>query len=118
MELKTTRLIVFAKDMAKMTSFYSNVLGFRPIADADYSASEWISFDANGFQISLHKSFEDGGQPSGWNKIVFYVTDVASTREELIQRGATMEKLNVWGELIACDGIDPEGNRFQISNRA
>ena len=38
-------------------------------------------------------------------------------REELLRRGAPMQEVETFGGLVVCDGWDPEGHRFQISNR-
>jgi len=117
MSLQMKRVILFVNDMQKMTVFYTDVLGLKPLVDPKYPPSEWIQFDASGGLIALHKAFDGSGQPATWNKITFYTPDVRLAREQLIAKGARMEELNDWGELIACDGLDPEGNRFQISNR-
>ena len=41
----------------------------------------------------------------------------AAARDLLIDRGAFMGPVNVFGDLHLCDGEDPDGNRFQLSNR-
>lgn len=38
-------------------------------------------------------------------------------REELIAKGVKMYEPMIFGDLVLCDGDDPEGNPFQISNR-
>ena len=38
-------------------------------------------------------------------------------RDELIEKGVKMFKPMIGEGLVLCDGEDPEGNRFQISNR-
>ena len=40
--------------------------------------------------------------------------DVAAARARLIAHGAVMHEPRPWG---ACDGVDPEGNVFQITGR-
>jgi hypothetical protein len=51
------------------------------------------------------------------HKIVFYANDVSKVRSELVAKGAKMGKLRKFGALMLCDGQDPEGHVFQISNR-
>jgi hypothetical protein len=43
---------------------------------------------------------------------------VRKTREELVARGAKMGKVKDFGDLVLCEGRDPDGNFLQISNRA
>lgn len=42
----------------------------------------------------------------------------ALARQELVGRGAKMSKLMVGGGLVRCEGKDPDGNSFSISDRA
>ena len=42
---------------------------------------------------------------------------IYGVRAELISRGATMGTFKRFGALELCDGTDPDGNTFQISNR-
>jgi len=117
MSFQMQRIILFVNDMPAMTAFYRDVLGLRPIADSKHPPTEWLEFDAGGARIALHKAFDPSGKPATCNKITFYAADVPKVREQLVARGAKMYEVNNWGELITCDGHDPEGNRFQISNR-
>jgi hypothetical protein len=50
-------------------------------------------------------------------KQVLVLADVAKTRESLEKKGVSWDKLKVFEELHLCDGTDPEGNVFQLSNR-
>lgn len=49
--------------------------------------------------------------------MVFGARDVEGAREEPTRRGATFGGVMISGELHLCDGRDPEGNVFQLSNR-
>jgi len=51
------------------------------------------------------------------HKIVFFAEDVEATRATLVARGAVMGDVRRFGELVLCDGQDPEGHVFQICNR-
>ncbi|MDA0841678.1 MAG: VOC family protein [Planctomycetota bacterium] len=109
------RIILFVKDMPKVTAFYRDTLGLRPIESKSYSPDEWIEFEAGGCNIALHKASKPGGRTR--NKFVFYSADPMKVREELIAAGVKMFKPMVFGSLVLCDGEDPEGNKFQISTR-
>ncbi|MEZ4824227.1 MAG: hypothetical protein R2942_18275 [Ignavibacteria bacterium] len=43
--------------------------------------------------------------------------DVAKAKALIESRGCKMGKIVTFGKLNFCDGSDPEGNKFQISNR-
>jgi len=51
------------------------------------------------------------------HKIVFYCEDVAEVRAQLVAKGAKVGDVRTFGKLTLCDGQDPEGHVFQISNR-
>ena len=103
--MKLARVILFVRNMATMTAFYRDVLGL-PVKSEEQG---WVEFDG----FALHR----GASKPGSTKLAFGSKDVVQTREELIARGARMGKLKDYGGLVLCDGKDPEGNLFQISNR-
>ena len=45
------------------------------------------------------------------------LADIAAARQALLDRGAKMSKLMVGGGLVRCEGEDPDGNPFSISDR-
>jgi predicted enzyme related to lactoylglutathione lyase len=111
--LKVSRIILFANDLPRLASFYEDVLGLDVIVSDDPG---WREFDAGGIRIALHK----GGRPERAPcapKIVFQCEDVARLRKALNARGAKFGKVKVAGDLLLCDGKDPEGNALQLSNR-
>ncbi len=63
-----------------------------------------------------HKGGRDE-KPQRAPKLVFRCDDVVAMREEFNGRGARFGKVKVAGELLLCDGKDPEGNALQLSNR-
>lgn len=113
--------MVFVKDLKAMITFYGEVLGLRRIDDG--SVEGWAEFGSGGVRLALHaippdiaQGIELGDPPmareEAATKLVFRVADVAAERERLLGRGARMSELRPWG---ACDGVDPEGNVFQIA---
>lgn len=122
------RVILFAKDVASLGAYYRDVLGFEP-KPTDLASDEWMLFDTGGAELALHRV------PDPWNadikiadppdvrhgsphKVVFFVDDVAETRDGLVARGAVVldnEHLNPPGRLLRCDFVDVEGNIFQIT---
>jgi len=83
-----------------------------------------MELDTGGCRLAFHK--RNGAKraivtPTGGrrnpHKIVFYAKDVAKARKAVIARGGRMGEVKTWGKLRLCDGQDPEGHVFQISNR-
>lgn len=121
------RVIIFAKDMDMMSSFYGDVLGLPRIETPDDSPT-FISFDAGAVQLALHRIPEEYARDidiadppiareSTPIKFAFRVDNVSEARTDLELRGASMGPIHQSGPLHLCDGTDPEGNIFQISNR-
>lgn len=102
-----SRVILFARDLKALTTFYRDVLG---LTIRQGSAAEgWVDFGS----LALHR----GTPAPGSAKIAFFAEDVAKMREGLVGRGAKFGKVKDFGDLVLCDGEDPEGNRIQLSNR-
>jgi len=120
MDAKLMRVMLLVKDVPALAAFYRDSLGCTIIGKID---PEWTEVDAGGCAIALHRwrtSQAERGQPTV--KIVFGVSDVEATREELVAKGVQMAEMMTCDEapyegLRLCDGFDPEGNWFQISNR-
>jgi catechol 2,3-dioxygenase-like lactoylglutathione lyase family enzyme len=93
-----------------MTSFYRDILGLKVLTDDP----KWKDFDVGGgMRLALHEGEPDAGK----TKIAFFTEDVAKARATLIERGAKMKNVISGAGLALCDGTDPDGNVFQISNR-
>jgi catechol 2,3-dioxygenase-like lactoylglutathione lyase family enzyme len=106
--LQLRRIILFTQDLDTLIPFYRDVMGL-PLRKG--SAKEgWVEFDG----LALHR----GKARPGNSKLAFGSADVKKTREELLARGAKMGKVKDFGDLVLCEGRDPDGNPFQISSRA
>ena len=111
MKLSMRRIVLFTKDMAGMIGFYRDVLDLPLVKDEP----GWKEFDANGCLIALHNgSSQVGKRPP---KIGFWSNDVVGAREALIARGAKLGKVLSGSGLRRCEGKDPDGNPFSISDR-
>jgi catechol 2,3-dioxygenase-like lactoylglutathione lyase family enzyme len=109
--LSMRRIVLFTKDMPGMIAFYRDVLGLALVKDEP----GWKELDAGGCIIALHNgSSQVGKRPP---KIGFWSADVAAARECLIARGARLGKVMTGGGLTRCEGKDPDGNPYSISNR-
>jgi catechol 2,3-dioxygenase-like lactoylglutathione lyase family enzyme len=111
MELSMRRIVLFTKDMPRMVAFYRDVLGLRLKKDEP----GWKEFDARGCVIALHNGTPRiGARPP---KIGFWANDIAAARQTLLARGAPMSDLLSGAGIIRCEGKDPDGNPFSISDR-
>jgi predicted enzyme related to lactoylglutathione lyase len=112
---KITAIILFVSDVHRLAEFYRDILGFKVIGDID---PEWTEIDCGSCRIGLHKIGKNRGVKKETGvKIVFGTKDVHKTRASIEKRGHKMGKTRNFGEINFCDGKDPEGNVFQISNR-
>jgi predicted enzyme related to lactoylglutathione lyase len=117
------RIIIFVGDVKRCAEFYRDAFGFTTVA-SDHPDSEWLELETGGCRLAFHKATgPDGpinsptGSPMNPHKIVFYAEDVAKARTNLVAKGAKMWDVRTFGALTLCDGCDPEGHVFQISNR-
>jgi catechol 2,3-dioxygenase-like lactoylglutathione lyase family enzyme len=112
MTLSMRRIVLFTKDMPSMVRFYRDVLGLELQKDE----KGWKEFDAHGCVIALHNGTSAVGKRPP--KIGFWAPDIAKARQELVGRGARMTKAMAGGGLTRCEGKDPYGNPFSISDRS
>ena len=117
---KMMRVMLHVKDVGAVAAFYRYVLGCEvmPRTNAD-----WTELNAGGCAIALHQwSNKQSDRGRSWAVLAFGVEDVAETRKEPMQKGAKMgsvQKVDTapYEGLRFCNGKDPEGNTFQITNR-
>jgi predicted enzyme related to lactoylglutathione lyase len=118
------RVIIFVGDVQKCAHFFTDVFGFKRLP-SDHPSTEWIELDTGGCRLAFHKAHgPDGpidsptGSPMNPHKIVFHAEDVEAVRATAVARGAAMGDIRKFGSVVFCDGQDPEGHVFQISNHA
>ncbi len=105
------RIIYFTDTVDDMVAFYRDVMGCVLIADEP----GWKELKAGQGIIAIHGGAK--GPPNAYSpKIAFKCDDVPAMRAQLIAKGIEMGPL--WeGEISFCDGVDPGGYAFSISNR-
>jgi catechol 2,3-dioxygenase-like lactoylglutathione lyase family enzyme len=108
--MQAARIILFTRQMDKMTAFYRDVLGLKLVTDDP----GWRELDAGGITIGLHSGPPSPGRKGP--KIAFRAKDVAKAREALVKRGAKFGKV-AGTTLQLCNGKDPDGNPIQLSSR-
>ena len=111
------QILYYVHNMDAVTAFYRDVMGLKPIFDPKTPPPEWIEFNAGAVRIALQLAFDPAGVASTHGRVVFHADDIAEAREYLVGRGAEMSEVTTSGEVQFCDGEDPEGNGFRISNR-
>jgi catechol 2,3-dioxygenase-like lactoylglutathione lyase family enzyme len=110
MKMKAARVILFTRQIDKMTEFYRDVMGLKVVTNDP----GWRELDAGGITIALHSGPPSPGRKGP--KIAFLAKDVAKAREALNTRGAKFGKVSE-GQYHLCNGKDPDGNPIQLSNR-
>ena len=112
MKLAIHGITLFTSDMEKMAAFYRDVLGLKLIEDTP----GWKQFDAGTCRLALHKGKSRVGARAP--KIGFYAKDVAKAKAWLEGRGAKLGEIQSSETVSFCNGKDPDGNTYAITNRA
>jgi len=117
--------MLYVRDLPRMREFYAQMLGSAPVNAEAHDT--WALFDAGGTQFALHAipahiapGIEIASPPAaredGVVKLIFGVGNVPAERARLERLGTTMLQRPWQKPDEACDGIDPEGNIFQLSS--
>jgi catechol 2,3-dioxygenase-like lactoylglutathione lyase family enzyme len=116
--------MLYVKDLPRMRDFYQQMLGAEPI-NTEWKDT-WALFEAGGVRFALHaipsgiaESIAISSPPEPREtspvKLLFAVANVPAERGRLESLGITMLQ-RPWQDSDQCDGVDPEGNIFQISS--
>src|ERR1044071_1648102 len=118
--MRMAQVILFVEDVARMQAFYQATLGL-PVISAEPG---WVRLDVGGVVLGLHAIKPGPKQPEppperldANVKLCFHVDDVVAERATLVAAGVKMREVHQFGDAVFCDGIDPEGNDFQITTR-
>jgi catechol 2,3-dioxygenase-like lactoylglutathione lyase family enzyme len=112
-------VMLFVKDLDRMTAFYRDVLELEPIEET--RLDNWVEFTGDGTRFLLHAippAIASGIQidspprarEQGGVKLTFAVRDVDATLEKLAAIGPPL-LARPWGDTEA---VDPEGNVFAL----
>ena len=118
--MKLGQLILFSGDAARLAAFYRDVLG---LAEVEQEAG-WHVLDAGGVKLAVHQiptqyAGEVSDPPtkredSYW-KPTFVVDDLDATLARLAASGIAMSTPRTYGPRTFSDGMDVDGNVFQIA---
>jgi catechol 2,3-dioxygenase-like lactoylglutathione lyase family enzyme len=113
-------LILYVRNVSLLKTFYQTHFAFPVVEETE---DEWAVLRAGAVDIALHRVGElYRNLPAHANtsnaKIVFSVdSGLIDLREKLLAAGVRMRDLKRYDGFpqLMCDGEDPEGNVFQLS---
>jgi catechol 2,3-dioxygenase-like lactoylglutathione lyase family enzyme len=111
--MKPGYAILFTADLAKLTSFYRDIVGLPLLWQQD----GLVRFDG----LMLHDAkpaWSDGTerQDTTW-KPVFLDDDPAAVHARLAAAGVRVRAVQTFDERTGFDAVDPDGNIFRIANK-
>lgn len=116
------RIILYVRDAERLSEFYRQTFDLEIV---QHDPGEWVVLKAGDCELALFQiTAAYKAPPGGWRgdnnnaKLVFTIDrPVAELRENLIARGVPMREIKQYPGYTGplCDGVDPEGNVFQIS---
>lgn len=120
MPLHLSRLILYVHDVALLKSFYQTHFALPVSEEIEH---EWVVLQAGAVEIALHRVGEPyralSARPNHSNaKLVFSVASgLIELHDTLTRAGVPMRGLKRYDGFpqLMCDGEDPEGNVFQLS---
>jgi len=120
--MRLAQALLYVADLARMEAFYAGALGLPVLA----REPGFVQLGADGGVLALHAippayapviTTPPVAREDGAIKLGFDVDDVEVVRARLIAAGHAMREAWPHADLLVCDGIDPEGNVFQIRSR-
>ncbi len=119
--MRLGQAMVFVSDMPRMQAFYRDLLGLAVIEEDP----SFARYDVGGVWFALHAiprppaiATPPERRADCCLKFTFHVADLDAVRARLIAAGIAMDAPWSWNGHRACDGVDPEGNVFQIATPA
>lgn len=118
--MRIAQVILFVEDVPRMQAFYERMLQL-PVITAEPG---WVRLDAGETVLGLHAIKAGPALPDppparedSNIKLCFRVDDIDGARAALVAAGVRMRDVHHYQGVAFCDGIDPEGNVFQITTR-
>ena len=109
--------MLYAQDFPRMKEFYMKLLGAEPL-NTQWTDS-WALFETGFALHAIPTGHVSNAGPASVRenlpmKLIFTVDDVPAERERLEGMGVSMLPRSWQQPSESCDGVDPEGNVFQI----
>ena len=123
MPLPMTRVILYVRDVALLKAFYQRYFALPVVEEID---SEWVVLNAGAVELALHlagptfrraATSASAKADSSTVKLVFRIdADIDAHRDRLARDDVTVRDLKRYDgyPYRMYDGIDPEGNVFQV----
>jgi predicted enzyme related to lactoylglutathione lyase len=122
---------IYALDVPRLASFYRMVTGGAIVSDPNgrFATVTPPMHDFEVHIVAISEAFRDLVETSSPPeprsdtpiKLVFDVDDIEATRTAVGAAGGSLsprEAQWTWRDMIHCDGVDPEGNVFQVRSPA
>lgn len=125
MAVKRTGVLIFAKDLERLASFYGSVLGLTPRTTPDGGFVELlcdgqVALSLHALPPAIASQVALGDPPHAREdtaiKPCFEVDGLEAVREVVLAHGARAKDVWEWRGRAYCDCIDPEGNVFQLTS--
>ncbi len=124
MNISLNRIILFSKNVEGLRDFYMQHFNFKMVQEI---SGEWVVLNAGQMEIAFHKIGSDftkeNDEPfrvDSNTKLVFNIdSDLSAFREGLLGQGVALREIKSFPgfDYLLCDGEDPEGNVFQLSQK-
>jgi len=124
MNISLNRIILFGNDVEALKDFYMQHFNFMLLEEIN---GEWVVLNAGQTEIAFHKIGSDfineSDEPfrvDSNTKLVFNIdSDLSAFRENLLHQGVALQDIKSFPgfNYLLCDGEDPEGNVFQLSQK-
>ncbi|WP_175965092.1 VOC family protein [Burkholderia sp. BCC0322] len=124
MPLPMTRIILYVQDVALLKTFYQRYFDLPVVEEIEH---EWVVLGAGAIELALHlagpafrhavQTHAEARAAASHVKFVFSIgQDIGAHRERLAGNGVTVRDLKRYDGFAYTmyDGIDPEGNVFQV----
>ena len=106
MNIKFDSIILYVQNINVLKHFYVESFNLKVLEEDNV----WVLMNTGSINIGLHQ-FDNN------TKLVFQIdTDIESARNELLSKNVQMREIKTFEgyDFWLCDGIDPEGNVFQL----
>ncbi|HGL6714621.1 VOC family protein [Burkholderia contaminans] len=119
MPLPMTRIILYVQDVASLKTFYQQYFDLPVVEEIE---NEWVVLGTGTIELALHLAgpafrHAEARAETSHVKFVFSIGhDIGPHRDRLAGSGVTVRDLKRYDGFAYTmyDGIDPEGNVFQV----
>lgn len=121
---KLSSIILYVRDVALLRTFYTRHFGMTVQEEI---GDTWALLSTGSMSIGLHqmggqyleKTAYSAGEQSNAKLVLDTDSDINVVVKQLTENGVPMREIKTFDgyDYWLCDGVDPEGNVFQIRQR-